>query len=319
MDPVTHGIIGLGISALSGQDISFSNPIVLGSVIGAMSPDIDIIVKYWGDYAYLKHHRGISHSIVGLGVISAVISLGLSMMFKDYTFFSIFIWTFLGSLSHTVFDMLNSYGARFLLPFSKKKIAFSLLMLVDPFIPILSLSLVFINVDRYIKGVVALTVFSLYIVKRYYLRSRAEKILKENYQDKYIINRINILPSLFNPFKWDFIIETENHNIVGEVNSISKKVNIRKELKKEKHSFIEKFYQTELGRYFSEFSPIRHINVIEQGERIILKAIDLRYYIKNNFMHHATVIFCYEKKKLQTFFHPYSLKNNILVEEKEIA
>ncbi|WP_069649195.1 metal-dependent hydrolase [Caloranaerobacter ferrireducens] len=319
MDPITHGIIGLGLSTLSGEPINITNPLMLGSVIGAMSPDIDIVFRLKGQYEYLKHHRGMTHSILGIGFISLVISAALSLIFKDYSFFRIFIWTFLGSLSHSVFDMLNSYGARFLLPFTKRKFSASLLMLFDPFIIFLSLGMVFLFKDTVMKGIVFSLIFAIYLLFRIHMRSSVTKVLYNSFKNKSSIKRINILPSFFNPLKWDFIVETKGSNIVGQVYYLNKNITIRKKFKKTNHKLIKQFDETKLGRYFSEFTPIKHIKVIDKGEEIILRVIDLRYYLRNEFMHHATAVFNFEKKIVKTIFHPYSLKREILVEEREIA
>ncbi|KPU27825.1 hydrolase [Caloranaerobacter sp. TR13] len=319
MDPITHGIIGLGLSTLSGEPINITNPLMLGSVIGAMSPDIDIVFRLKGQYEYLKHHRGMTHSIFGIGFISLVISAALSLIFRDYSFFRIFIWTFLGSLSHSVFDMLNSYGARFLLPFTKRKFSASLLMLFDPFIIFLPVGMVFLFKDTVIKGIVFSLIFVVYLLFRIHMRSSVTKVLYNSFKDKNSIKRINILPSFFNPLKWDFIVETKGSNIVGQVYYLNKNITIRKKFKKTNHKLIKQFDKTELGRYFSEFTPIKHIKVIDKGEEIILRVIDLRYYLRDEFMHHATAVYNFEKKIVKTIFHPYSLKREILVEEREIA
>ncbi|KGG81210.1 hydrolase [Caloranaerobacter azorensis H53214] len=319
MDPITHGIIGLGLSTLSGEPVNSLNPLMLGSVIGAMAPDIDIVFRLKGQYEYLKHHRGITHSIVGISFISIAISVVLNLIFRDYSFFRIFIWTFLGSLSHSVFDMLNSYGARFLLPFTKRKISASLLMLFDPVIIFLSLGMVFLFKDIFMKEIVFSLIFAIYLLFRIHMRSNVAKVLYNNFKNKCIIEKINILPSFFNPLKWDFIVETKDSNIVGQVYFLNKKITIRRKLKKVNHKIIKQFYKTELGRYFSEFTPIKHVKVIDKGEEIILRIIDLRYYLRNEFMHHATAVFNLEKKMVRTIFHPYSLRREILVEEKEIA
>lgn len=319
MDPITHGIIGMGLSALSSEPTSLTNPITIGCVLGAIAPDVDVVTKYKGDYEYLKHHRGISHSIPGLGIISLVISLGLSLVFREYSFFSIFFWTFLGSLSHSVFDIFNSYGVRFLFPFTKRKIAANILMLYDPFITFMCFLLIFSKGDRIVKISYSLTFLTVYIGFRLYLRLRVTRILNNRFMDKYNVKRINVLPAMVNPFKWDFIVETESHNIVGQINSLNSKIKIRKKLARSHDKLISFLKQTELGRYFIDFTPFSHIKVIEDGEKILLRVIDLRYYFKNDFMHHATIILDNRMRVIKEIFHPYNPNNNILVNSREVA
>ncbi|AFS78002.1 hypothetical protein DUF457 [Gottschalkia acidurici 9a] len=315
MDPVTHGIIGLGIATLSGEP-STINPITIGSILGAMSPDIDIVMKYWGDYKYLKHHRGPTHSIIALVLLSLVISAGLFFLFDGYTFTKIFIWTFLGGLSHTFFDGLNSYGVRPFMPFTKRKYLANLLMLYDPILTVLSISLVFLDIDRMSKIIIALTTVSIYILFRAKARDKAYRFLLRKYKLNILTDKVYVLPDLMNFLKWDFVIETSTYKLVGKINFITNKLQIIKTLQNTDHGLIEQAHSTELGLYFKEFtSSIIHTEVTEEDDKVVLKLIDLRYYIKSDFMHHATIEFNSDREHTRSVFHPYKYEKQILVEE----
>lgn len=316
MDPVTHAVIGLGISTFSSQTVSLDNPLTLGCMIGAVAPDLDIITRYKGDYHYIKHHRGFTHSIIGLGIISGIIAFILSFIFKEHLFKDIFLWTLLGSLSHSFFDYLNSYGVRFLLPVSNKRFSASLLMLYDPIIIVLCMGLIFIKGSSITKIFISLIITVTYLGIRMILKIKSRNHLENHYKKQYIIKKINVLPSLMNPIKWDFIIETESYNIVGQINSLTKKINIRKKLRKINHELISYIDTTILGKYFFEFTPIRHFYIEENNESIIFQIIDLRYFLKNDFMHRATIVFNTKKEVVSQIFHPYSVENRIIISEK---
>ncbi len=99
MDPLTHGVIGLAISSFSGQAVSFDNPISIGAALGAMSPDIDVVSRlFFNDMVYCKHHRGFSHSLPSLLVLSGLITSGLSFMFPEMIIWQVFLWTFIGAI-----------------------------------------------------------------------------------------------------------------------------------------------------------------------------------------------------------------------------
>jgi inner membrane protein len=319
MDPVTHGLIGLGIASLSGQALSISNPVVLGSMLGAVAPDFDIVMKYKGDYEYLKHHRGLSHSFVGTAAIAFVISSVLSLIFNNQNFIEILIWTYFGCLSHIIFDMFNSYGVRCLLPFSKRKVSLSLLMMYDPFISVLCIGLILSKESSNIKGIIALVFTLTYLFIRYLLRIKTYLLLNSIFNSRYKIMKINILPSMINPFKWDFVIETDLYNIVGEINSVTNYSKIKKKLKKTYSKLIEQFNSTKLGKYFMDFTPIRHFRIIEEGNKIILQIIDLRYLVKDNFMHHATIEFSKDVKVTREFFHPFNYNNKVPIRDENAA
>jgi len=317
MDPVTHGVIGLAISAFQGDPVSLSNPASIGCAIGAMSPDIDVVVRLiWDDYHYLKHHRGFSHSIPALLGLSGLITYGLSMMYPNLEFFNVFLWTFIGAFSHTFFDILNSYGAKLFAPFTNKKLKASILMLYDPVVSILCLLLIFKR--NITQGFLAGTVvsFVLYLGVRYGMRRRAEKLVTNHYKDGYKLQKINVIPSLMTFHKWTFVVEANSHNIVGEINIFNKRISVREKFKKPDEEFFDLFLNTNVGKYFSEFSPCFHIIPFEEMGKLVLKSIDLRYFFKDNFMHHATAVFDKDNNIIESFLHPYDINKSIYVIEK---
>ncbi len=316
MDPVTHGVIGLAISAFSGDPVSLMNPASVGCAIGAMSPDVDVITRVLKDeYHYLKHHRGFSHSIPALVGLSGIITLGLSLVYSNFSLLNVFFWTLVGAFSHTFFDILNSYGAKLLAPFTEKKFKANLLMLYDPVISILALLLIFNKNNTKVFLVSVLISFVGYIGLRFWMRKRARKLVEKHYKHGYKLINIFILPALMAFHKWDFVIESNSHYIVGQINIINGKVKVRKKFKKPAEEIIELFMDTNIGQYFSDFSPIFHIIKTEEMGKVVLKSIDLRYYLRNNFMHHATAIFDEDHNIIESFFHPYKLDKYIYVPE----
>ncbi|QXM07459.1 metal-dependent hydrolase [Crassaminicella indica] len=317
MDPITHGVIGLAISAYSGDPVAFTNPVSLGCALGAMSPDIDIIAKLKGDYVYLKHHRGISHSIPALFILAGIITAGLSLFFADFQFLRVFIWTLMGCLSHTLFDILNSYGAKLFMPFTKRKFMLGILMLYDPVITVLCFLLIFVKEKTIAFYLCITTSFFVYLGLRWLMKQYAEKKVKNYYRHGYKICSVNILPALMAYHKWDFIVSTNNYNIVGQVNLFNGKIIERKKLKKLEDEEVKMFKETNIGKYFREFTPIYHVIKSEEMDNIVFKFIDLRYFLRNDFMHHATVIYDREKNIIQSFFHPYHIDKSIPVAEMD--
>ena len=83
MDPVTHGLVGAAVAVLSGAEVSFTNPFLIATTLGAVSPDLDIVYQSRGHYTYLKNHRGLSHSIPGLAFFASLIGITLSFVFPQ--------------------------------------------------------------------------------------------------------------------------------------------------------------------------------------------------------------------------------------------
>jgi inner membrane protein len=313
MDPITHGVIGAALSAFSQEPVSLTNPMTIGAMLGAMSPDLDVVVRLYKDeMVYLKSHRGFSHSLPALVVYSALITAGISFFFPAMAVLQVFGFTLLGALSHTLFDILNSYGAQLF----RKKIKANLLSLYDPFISLMALYLI-LNRDHtpFTLGMTALAFFG-YLGLRYAMkRFSAGRVLKR-YHDLQP-SKITMLPSLKAFHKWDFVLETACGQTVGKYDPLKSAVEVVEKFmfEDDQDHFLDVFNRTNVGEYFKDFTPNYHIVKLEEAERIILKIIDLRYHFRDEFMHHATIHLDKELNVLHSYVHPYSLDKRIPVHE----
>ncbi|NLC11580.1 MAG: metal-dependent hydrolase, partial [Firmicutes bacterium] len=79
MDPITHAVFGIGLAGFSNTLFSPYNPIYAAAITGAVAPDLDVITHLGGRLSFLKHHRGFSHSLPGLILSAALISIIISI------------------------------------------------------------------------------------------------------------------------------------------------------------------------------------------------------------------------------------------------
>lgn len=312
MDPLTHGVIGLALSTFSGQPVAVDNPIAIGCALGAMAPDLDIVLRVVkDDTTYMKHHRGKSHSVPALLAFSVVITAGLSFVFKDMSVSSVFLWTMVGALSHTLFDILNSYGAMLL----KKKKRMNLLTLYDPVITVLAIYLIASrHLDTLNYSLVA-GIFAIYILSRLYMRKKVKERVDEHYGKTHEIKDITIMPGLKAFYKWDFIVESESHSVVGRYNLFNRKVYEIKTFERSDSEMTAIFNRSNVGGYFAEFTPNYHVIHYSENDKTIVKAIDLRYHLKDEFMHHATLVLDENRNIMESYFHPYNLEKRLVFNE----
>ncbi|WP_418790794.1 metal-dependent hydrolase [Phosphitispora sp. TUW77] len=313
MDPLTHALVGVGVAALTGDKFALSNPVHLGVVLGALAPDIDIVVRFFGDVPYLKHHRGSSHSIPGTLIMSGFIAAVLWLLLGGINPGLIFIWTFLGALSHIVLDILNSYGAKVLWPFSRKKYTLNLLVVADPIIIMIFAVVIF---WPGMPGVIAQAAFwlvTIYLGSRFYMRQRVYRMLKRQFVEDDIC-RIIVMPAMVSLWNWYFLIETSGSYIVGEIRHFSPKPGIKKILEKApQNPLIGKALKSRLGELFQSFTPYFHIShCLEEGKHII-RFCDLRYFFREDFLHNATVIFDESQTIVDAVFQPYNKHRKIRV------
>ncbi len=313
MDPLTHALVGVGVAALTGDKFALGNPVHLGAVLGALAPDMDIVFRLFGDVPYLTHHRGSSHSIPGVLVMSGVIAAGLWLLLGGINPGLIFLWTFLGALSHITLDILNSYGAKVLWPFSRKSYTLNLLVLADPVIIAL-----FAGVILWpgMPGLIAEAAFWLalvYLGSRFYLRQRVYRMLERRFAGESIL-RIIVMPAMVSLWNWSFLIETRESYIIGEIRCFSSQLGIKRILEKvPQNVLIGKALKSKIGQLFQSFTPYFHISHrLEDGKHIV-RFRDLRYFFREDFLHSATVIFDETQTIIDAVFQPYSKNRKIRV------
>lgn len=317
MDPLTHALIGTAISAFSGTEVSLYNPLTVGAMLGAVSPDFDFVIRLFkDDAAYLEHHRGISHSVPFLAGFSLVITVVLSQLgFVNFNFLQTLLWTFIGALSHTGFDILNSYGAKLF----RKKIKANILTLYDPVITMVGLGFILNGKNSVSELVFGVSIIVVYLAIRNHSRLISMKKLNEYFSNNYVDVDVHVMPSLHAFYKWDFVAHTSTHDIVGKYNPFlimiknSRPIKIIKTLRVDDQSYFDVFKSSAVGEIFTGFSPNLHIKVTKDfdNDQIVLRAIDLRYFTNQEFMHHATLTLDSELNFISSHLHPYKIDKAI--------
>jgi inner membrane protein len=309
VDPVTHAMIGLGVSALSGQPLSPYNPLYCAAVVGAVAPDLDVLTMLKGELAFIRHHRGVSHSLGGFLLFSAAIAVIIHLDFGGNPW-PYFLWALAGTISHGILDFLNSYGTQLWWPFSKKRLAGNLLMFFDPllfmfFLPVL---LTFQNPQK-------ATVFGLlgtffYLLLRWKMRLKVERLLQKEYNLNPVKGRIAVMPALKGMVNWDFFIEGPREIIVGTLNFLNRKIsNCRHMDRKASSPLIFKALQTAPGRLFCQFTSYYHITQWEDKGKHFVTLMDLRFKHQSDFFYRAMLIFDEQLLLEEAYFYS---QNNLI-------
>jgi inner membrane protein len=143
LDNLTHSLVGLAVAKAGFERVS--PRAVVACTIAASLPDFDIVTLIFGGrWAFLQHHRGISHSIPG--------ALLLALAFPFVFYFGdrivarirsrppeikvpgLMIASIVACATHPFMDWTNNYGIRLLLPWSPKWYYGDFVFIVDPII-----------------------------------------------------------------------------------------------------------------------------------------------------------------------------------------
>lgn len=111
--------------------------VVAGAALGA-APDIDVVFSISGDFFdTLKHHRGITHSLIVLLAVGPLAGHWLWRRFGDGLRWrrQHLWWLAIATaalLSHPLLDGLTTYGTQWLAPFSDRRFAVNAMPIIDP-------------------------------------------------------------------------------------------------------------------------------------------------------------------------------------------
>jgi inner membrane protein len=143
LDNLTHSLIGLTLAKAGAEKLSSRATITC--LLAANAPDSDLIVLLFGDrWDFLHHHRGITHSIVG--VLALALLLPLLIYLIDYvagrvcshpssiSIKGLMLASLLACATHPLMDWTNNYGIRLLLPWSGRWQYGDFVFIVDPFL-----------------------------------------------------------------------------------------------------------------------------------------------------------------------------------------
>ncbi|MBL8693712.1 MAG: metal-dependent hydrolase [Planctomycetes bacterium] len=138
MDNLTHTLFAtaLGKSALGRR----SSLAPWAMAVAANLPDADALARVLGKEAYLTHHRGLTHSLVGLAIqvpLVAGLFAWADRRTREQEGARAAFWALLPGVaaalaSHLALDALNPYGIRPWLPFDGSWIYGDLAFIADP-------------------------------------------------------------------------------------------------------------------------------------------------------------------------------------------
>ena len=157
MDPFTHTLVGLTAAKAGLERLSPLATTVC--MLAANSPDSDVVVGFVTDrWTYLHHHRGITHSIVGVMalafIVPAIIWLGERIFARlrrtqpRTRFRGLLLASLIVTATHPLMDWTNNYGVRPFLPWSGRWFYGDMVFIVDPYILLLAGGAAFLATRR---------------------------------------------------------------------------------------------------------------------------------------------------------------------------
>jgi inner membrane protein len=279
--------------------------------LAAEAPDLDVIGRFWGRAFGFEHHRGFTHSLVGVP-LDAIVVVGFVYLvwrlrgrktkYPDIPprWGLLFIYACIAGLSHILLDFTNNYGVRPFWPFSEKWYSWDIVFIVEPvMLVLLTLGLVvpalFSLIDKELgarsrlprgraAAWAALTGVVLMWGVRDYGHRRAVNALEARTYNGVDPLRVSAYPTMANPFQWYGVIETPAFFALAPVDSLAPEVDPEGRMefhyKPEETPITQAAKQSYAGGAFLDWAkyPITETEVLEPPEEgYIVHFQDLRY------------------------------------------
>ncbi|ACL20978.1 metal-dependent hydrolase [Desulfitobacterium hafniense] len=311
IDPITHGLIGAALANLSGHPIQLNDPIFIGCTLGAMVPDLDIVTHLKGRLNYLLKHRGASHSFLALGGMALGLGTLVHYTFPTSSWLVVVFWTLIGTLSHGIADLLNSYGAQLLWPFYKKKFTVNMAMVTEPVIFVLFFSSFIVSFTRPEFGLYSsLTTFAVALIYLF-IREMDRYKTRQRLEETFVVPRgqVKVLPAMYRPFSWAFLLYEKDTVSFGVMKK--KHAKILKVLPQwdSEDPLINNALEGELADIFNRFTPYFHVVRTDSPETKV-QFVDLRYWDKEDFLYTGEVCICPDGKITEERFYTFGSRNS---------
>ena len=302
MDNITHTLTAVALSQAGlNRKTRFAT---LALVVGANLPDVDLVWAYGGTATYLKYHRGITHSLLGVTVLAAL--LGCIIYFAGRRAAPkknapplrsgwLFFLCWIGTASHLLMDFTNQYGVRPFLPFSGRWYAWDIMFIFDPFLlallalglgipAILRVASEEVGADRptYRWGAIfSLVCLTLLWGVRDMAHRRVLGFLDSHTYGEENPLRLGAFPSPANPFSWSGVVETESAYHLLPTNALAADVdasNTEVFHRPQSSPVLDAALKSRTGAIFASFARFLWAEVYENdsGSEVLLR--DLRFF-----------------------------------------
>src|SRR5882672_4048025 len=281
--------------------------------LAAEAPDLDVLSSFGGRAFGFAHHRGFTHSFLGIPLMAAAVVGFVYLIWRlrgrktnnpnlPPRWGILFLYACLGGLSHILLDFTNNYGVRPFWPFWEKWYSWDIVFIVEPVILILLVAglvlpafFSLINDEigvrrkglqgRVAAGVALLGVLALWVIRDYEHRRAVHALEARIYNGADPI-RASAYPYWLNPFRWYGVVETQDFFATMLVDSAIPDADpegrMRIRPKPEETPVTLAAKQSYLGRVYLDWAqyPVtetEHVENPQSGYSYIVRFRDLRY------------------------------------------
>ncbi|WP_077624359.1 metal-dependent hydrolase [Sediminibacillus massiliensis] len=326
MDTGTHVVMGVALGGLATLDpVVQSDPtlysaVMLGTIVGSQAPDFDTILKLRNNAVYIRHHRGITHSIPAVVFWGLAIASLIHAFSPEVNFLHLWLWTFVAVILHVTVDVFNAYGTQAYRPFTRRWVAYGFINTFDPVI----FSFHIIGIVAWMIGAPAGYTWLLiyFVIILYYLKRYLDKrdIVKKVNEQIEGVQQIATSPTLKQNF-WRIAVTTGDRYYVGVAEN--GRVRIIDEFDREplpEGELIDKALKDKNISAFLSFSPVHRWELNYYDDFTEVRFTDLRYRSKDHHYPFVAVVQIDDNMRIMSsytgwIFSEKKLQSKLLIED----
>jgi len=304
LEPITHFLTG-GCLARTG----FNRKTALATAtmtLAAEAPDLDVLSSFKGPVYGFAHHRGFTHSFLGLLLTSMVV---VGFMYLIWLLRGkrtnipnlpprwglLFLFAYITGLSHILLDFTNNYGVRPFWPFSEKWYSWDITFILEPPILVFLIAGLLLP-SRFSKqkpaprGRIAATLSLTCVVALWAMRSyEATKIRHVLAQQRFNAEsplRVSAYPYWTNTprwlivMRWSAVIETSESFVTADVSPATGKVDAATLIiipKPPETAATLAAKRSYLGRVYLDWARYPLVTETSEGQDSVVSFQDLRF------------------------------------------
>ena len=290
MDTATHFVMGISLGGLAMIDPNVAENstmfagVMAATILGQQAPDTDTILKLKNNAVYIRHHRGITHSLPATLLWPIAITAVISLFISDPNIFHLWLWAQIAVALHVFVDIFNSYGTQAFRPFSKKWVAFGIINTFDPYLfafHAIAIVAWLLGANPVPTFIMMSIIIILYYILRFLMQRAVRSAVHHTLQDEeYVI----VAPTM-RFFYWRIAAASKTHYYVGRAYRRSVNIYDKFEIKPLPQTPIIRAALEDVNfQSFISFSPIYRWEVAELKNGLIeVRLIDLRYRSNNRY------------------------------------
>jgi inner membrane protein len=282
MDPLTHTLSGLAV-AHAGFRQRMGRSAVIAVTAGALAPDLDNIMGLWDQFAAIKYHRGLTHSLFGGILLALLVAWPIYRWGAHKRYRKIAALVYLGILVHIGLDLITSFGTQVFYPVTSARFTMDLAFIVDPILTAAFAVPLVIAWRRPHLAARAARIGLVTAVLYLALVAGAKAVAETRFiaeLDRRVItaDRITVIPRLFSPFRWMAVARTTGRLYQADVTPwAATPLDIRLYSQAPRTGYVERSDAVESVRLFLGFARFPWTRHFQWGEEHIVEYRDLGF------------------------------------------